>query len=187
MFDMGPYYLTALIAMLGPVRRVTGSARISFPERTIGSKPKKGTKIEVQTPTHLAGVLDFDSGPVATLVTSFDVWAAEVPRIEIYGSTGTMSLPDPNTFGGPVRVQEGRSGEWREMPLMYGHTANSRGIGVEDMAKAMRSGGQHRANGNLAYHVLDIMHAIHEASEQGRHIELSSTCERPEALPRETK
>ena len=81
MFDMGPYYLTALVTLLGPVRRATGSARISFPERTIGSEPKRGATIWVETPTHIAGVLDFESGPVATLVTSFDVWAAEVPRI----------------------------------------------------------------------------------------------------------
>src|SRR5262245_19741015 len=105
MFDMGPYYLTALISLLGTVRRVAGSARISFPERTIGSGAKKGNKIEVKTPTHIAGVLDFESGPIATLVTSFDVWSHNVPRLEIYGSEGTLSLPDPNTFGGPVRVR----------------------------------------------------------------------------------
>jgi predicted dehydrogenase len=184
MFDMGPYYLTALASLLGPVRRVTGSARISFAERIIGSAPKRGATIKVETPTHVAGVLDFASGPVATLVTSFDVWAAEVPRLEIYGSEGTLSLPDPNTFGGPVRLRRGGEERWEELPLTHGYAANSRGLGVADMAEAMRLGRAHRANGDLAYHVLDIMHAVHDASEQGRHIEMSSTCTRPDPLPR---
>jgi len=183
MFDVGPYYLTALINMLGPARRVTGSTRISFAERVIGSEPKRGTKIEVTTPTHIAGVLDFAGGPIATLVASFDVWASQVPRLEIYGSEGTLSLPDPNTFGGPVQVRMAGTDEWKEMPLLYGNTGNSRGIGVADMADAMRQGRQHRASGEMAYHVLDIMHAFHDASDQGRHIELTSTCERPEPLP----
>jgi predicted dehydrogenase len=183
MFDMGPYYLTALTTLLGPVRRVTGSAQISFAERTITSQPLHGTVIKVNTATHVAGVLDFASGPVATLVTSFDVWAAEVPRIEIYGALGSLSLPDPNTVGGPVRVRLAGEKEWREVPIAHGYTANSRGLGVADMAYALRIGRAHRANGTLAYHVLDLMHAFHDASREGRHIELASTCERPAALP----
>ncbi len=183
MFDMGPYYLTALIAMLGPARRVTGSARISFPERTITSQPKYGTKVKVETPTHVAGVLDFAKGPIATLVTSFDVWGGNLPRIEIYGTEGSMSLPDPNTFGGPVLIRRASEKEWHEMPLTHGYTVNSRGIGVADMAAAIRSGGQPRANGEMAYHVLDIMHAIHDASNEGRHIDLESTCQQPAPLP----
>lgn len=183
MFDMGPYYLTALISLLGPVRRATGSVQISFAERTITSQPLHGTKIAVNTPTHVAGVLDFAAGAVATLVTSFDVWAAEVPRIEIYGSLGTLSLPDPNTFGGPVRLRLATDKEWREQPIAHGYTANSRGLGLADMAYALRSGRPHRANGALAYHVLDLMHAFHDASRAGRHVELASSCERPAALP----
>jgi predicted dehydrogenase len=183
MFDMAPYYITTLLSLLGPVRRVTGSARISFPERTIGSEPKKGTKIKVDVPTHIAGVLDFASGPIATLVMSFDVWAANVPRIEIYGSEGTLSVPDPNTFDGPVRIRRAGDSEWRDVPLTHGNTENSRGIGVADMAEALRSGRPHRASGNLAYHVLEIMHAIHDASTKGQHINLASTCDRPEPLP----
>jgi predicted dehydrogenase len=183
MFDMGPYYLTALIAMLGPVRRVTGSAQISFPERTITSQPHHGEKIAVNTPTHIAGVLDFASGPVATLVTSFDVWHAQVPRIEIYGSLGSLSLPDPNTFGGPVRLRRAGDEKWREVPLTHGYAENCRGIGVADLAYALRDGRPHRASGDLAYHVLDLMHAFHDASREGRHIDITSACERPAALP----
>lgn len=183
MFDMGPYYLTALISLLGPVRRVTASARISSPERVIGSEPKRGSKITVNTPTHVAGVLDFEAGPVATVVTSFDVWAAEVPRIEIYGTEGSLSVPDPNTFGGPVRIRKAGAGEWTPVSLTHGYIENSRGIGVADLGYGLRFGRSHRANGELAYHVLDLMHAFHDASLENRHIAMSSSCSRPAALP----
>jgi predicted dehydrogenase len=183
MFDMAPYYLTALIAMLGPVRRVTASTGISFAERTITSKPKYGTVVKVETPTHIASVLDFASGPIGTLVTSFDVWHAEVPRIEIYGSEGSLSLPDPNMFHGPVRLRAAGDEEWRELPLTHGYTENSRGLGVLDLAAALRAGREPRASGAMAYHVLDMMHAAHEASERGVHVELASSCERPAPLP----
>ncbi|HUS16773.1 MAG TPA: Gfo/Idh/MocA family oxidoreductase, partial [Chloroflexia bacterium] len=183
LFDMGPYYLTALTTILGPVRRVTSSAQISFPERVIGSREKRGQTITVRTPTHVASVLDFAAGAVGTLVTSFDVWAHEVPRIEIYGSNGTLSLPDPNTFGGPVRVRTAQDTAWREVDLAFGYAGNSRGVGLADMAAGLRTGRAHRASGALAYHVLDIMHASLEASEQGRHIELTSGVPRPDAMP----
>ena len=183
MFDMGPYYLTALVALMGPMRRITGSTRVTFPERTITSQPKYGTQIKVDVPTHIAGVMDFANGAVGTIITSFDVWAAELPRIEIYGTEGSMSVPDPNGFGGPVRVRRAGGRDWVDMPLSHGYAENSRGIGVADMAYGIRSGRAHRANGDLAYHVLDIMHAFHDASDQGKHIELQSTCARPAPLP----
>ena len=183
MFDMGPYYLTALVALMGPVRRVTGSARITFPERLITSQPLYGTRIQVETPTHVAGVMDFASGAIGTILTSFDVWHAQLPRIEIYGSEGSLSVPDPNTFGGPVRVCRAGQGEFTEVPLTHGYITQNRGIGVADMAYALRSGRAHRANGDLAYHVLDLMHAFHDASREGRHIDVASTCQRPAPLP----
>jgi len=183
MFDMGPYYLTALVALMGPVRRATGSTRITFPQRLITSQPKYGTRVTVDVPTHVAGVLDFASGAVATVVTSFDVWAANLPRIEIYGSRGSLSVPDPNGFGGPVRVRRAGADDWSAVPHTHGYAENSRGIGVADMACALRSGRAHRANGELAYHVLDVMHALHDASDTGKHVELASTCERPAPLP----
>jgi len=183
MFDMGPYYLTALVNLIGPVRRVTGSARITFPERTITSQPKFGKKIQVETPTHVAGVMDFANGAVGTIITTFDVWAAQLPRIEIYGTEGSLSVPDPNGFGGPVAVRRAGASEWSQMPLTHGYTRQSRGIGVADMAYALRSGRPHRANGEMAYHVLDTMQAFLDASATSKHIELTSTCERPAPLP----
>lgn len=186
MFDMGPYYLTALVSLLGPVRRLTGSSRITFPERLITSKPLNGTVIKVNTPTHVAGVLDFASGPVATIITSFDIWHANLPYLEIYGSEGSLSLPDPNTFGGPVRVRLPKDKEWREVPLTHGYAENSRGRGFADMAQAIREAYPHRAAGEMAFHVLDVMQSFEEASDAGRHLDIQSTCERPAPLSPET-
>lgn len=183
MFDMGPYYLTALVSLFGPVKRVTGATRITFPERTITSAPKYGTKITVDVPTYVVGIMDFASGAIGTIITTFDVWASQLPRIEVYGTEGSMSVPDPNGFGGPVLVRRKDSSEWREVPLTHGYANNSRGIGVADMAYSLLSGRKHRANGDMAYHVLDLMHGFHDASDSGKHYELQSTCERPEPLP----
>ena len=183
MFDMGPYYLTALVNLVGPVRGVTGLTRITFPERTITSKQKYGTQIEVEVPTHVVGVLDFSNAAVGTIVTSFDVWGGELPYIEVYGTLGTLSVPDPNTFGGTVRIRQAGSRDWKDVPLAHGYTENSRGLGVADMAAALRSGRPHRANDKLTYHVLDIMHAIHDASREGRYVSLESTCEQPALFP----
>lgn len=179
MFDMGPYYLTALVALLGSIRRVTGSTRISFPERLITSQPLHGTKIKVNTPTHVAGVMDFTNGPVATIITSFDVWAANLPRLEIYGSEGSLSVPDPNGFGGPVRLRLADETEWRAVPLTHGFTDNQRGLGLADMARAIHEGRPHRANGILALHVLDVMQAFEDASQTNQHCEIRTHCERP--------
>lgn len=182
MFDMGPYYLTALVSLLGPAKRVTGSARITFPQRTITSQPKYGKVVDVEVPTHVAGVLDFESGAVATIITSFDIWSANLPCIEIYGSEGSLVVPDPNGFGGPVKFRMHGQNEWKEIPLVFGYDENSRGVGVADMAHAIVTGGKHRANGDVAYHVLDIMQGVHDAAKEGRHYELNSACERPAAF-----
>ncbi|ANE48614.1 oxidoreductase [Paenibacillus swuensis] len=184
MFDMGPYYLTAFVTLLGPIVRVTGSAKVTHEERTITSQPKYGEKIAVKTPTHIAGVLDFASGAVGTLITSFDTPAGcGLPSIEIYGTEGTLSVPDPNSFGGKVQLRRAGSSEWTEIPLTHGFTDNNRGIGVADLAYAIRSGRQHRANGEMAYHVLEAMHGFHDASTEGRHYVMESTCEKPQAIP----
>ncbi|HLH81161.1 MAG TPA: Gfo/Idh/MocA family oxidoreductase [Chthonomonas sp.] len=183
LLDMGPYYLTALVNMIGGIRRVAGAARITFPERTITSQKKYGTKIVVGTPTHIASTLDFHTGAIATLVTSFDVWAHHMPNIEVYGTEGSLLVPDPNGFGGRVLVKRHDEPEWREVPLVYGYTGNARGLGVADMAAAIRSGRAHRASGDLAFHVLDVMLGILESSEQNRHYFPETTVDRPKALP----
>ena len=185
MFDMGPYYLTSLVTLLGPVKRVSGAARISFPDRTITSEPKKGTRIAVEIPTHLAGVLEFASGPVVTIVTSFDVWFHRMPNIELYGSAGSLSIPDPNGFGGTIRIRraEGEAKDWTDVPLTHGNAGGIRGFGPADMARAISAGRPHRASGEPGMHVLEIMVGLHKASRSGRYYEIQNTVERPAPLP----
>lgn len=183
MLDMGPYYLTALVALMGPVARVCGSASISFPTRTITSQPKYGTVITVETPTHIQAVLEFACGACATLITSFDVWGAQLPRIEIYGTLGTLSVPDPNTFGGPVKLYVPGKHDWSDVPLSHGFAENYRGLGVADLACAARDKRPARASGALALHVLEVMHAAINAGRLGKYIKIKSSCARPDALP----
>jgi predicted dehydrogenase len=183
LFDMGPYYLTALTALLGPVQAVQAAATISFPERTISSQPLAGQTISVRTPTHHSLSLEFAAGALGTMITSFDVVQHGLPNIEIYGEEGSLRVPDPNTFGGPVLLATRANKEWREVPLEFGYAENSRGIGLADMARAMQTGRDHRCNERLAFHVLEIMHTALDSAEAGRKIEVPSTMTRPEPLP----
>ena len=139
--------------------------------------------IDVEVPTHVASVVDFEAGPIATLVTSFDVQASRHRNIEIYGTEGTLSVPDPNTFGGPVQIRRSFRDEWHDVPLSHANAEQNRGIGLGDMIWAMQSGRPHRASGELALHVLDLMESAIRASDAGVHVELVTTCERPAALP----
>jgi predicted dehydrogenase len=178
---MVPYYLTCLVALLGPIQRVTGSYTKATAERTITSEPRQGEIITVEVPTHVTGILEFADGAVAIVITSLDVWASELPRIEIYGTEGTLSVPNPNNFGGPVRLKQGRTDQWANVPLT--HPEGGRGLGVADMAQAIVRDRKSRADAELANHVLDITQAIHESSDQGSHIALTTTCRRPESVP----
>ncbi|GAB4461308.1 MAG: Gfo/Idh/MocA family oxidoreductase [Armatimonadaceae bacterium] len=183
MFDMGPYYLTALVNMLGSIRRVTGSTRITFPERTITSQPLHGTRITVDVPTHVAGLMDFSNGAIGTIITTFDVYGAPTfSPIVIYGTEGTLAVPDPNGFGGTVRYKGKRMKEFVEVPVLHGHTENSRGIGAADIAFAIRTDRPHRANGDLAFHVLEAMWGYHDSSDSGTHYTMQSTTDRPAPL-----
>lgn len=183
MLDMGPYYLTALINFLGPVASASGHADVTFPTRTITSEKKYGKIIEVEVPTHVSGLLRFAGGQSATIMTSFDIWNSKLPRIELYGTEGTMVVPDPNTFGGPILINRMGQADWSPMPLSHTHADNSRGIGVADMARGIIKGTPHRADMTLAYHVLDVMHAIHDSARGEKAVKLASSCTRPEALP----
>lgn len=182
MFDMGPYYLTDLIFLLGHVAQVSGMATIGRPQRTITSQPLNGTLIDVEIPTHVAGLLHFANGAIGTMITSFDVAGTQLPKIEIHGTKGSLSVPDPNRFGGDLLLKLPGQ-EWEAVPLSHAYQTNCRGLGLADMASALRYGRPHRANGRLAYHVLDLMHAFHESADSGRHIKIESRCERPQPLP----
>ncbi|MCJ1907485.1 Gfo/Idh/MocA family protein [Planococcus ruber] len=184
LFDMGPYYLTALIALLGPIKRIAGSARISYPERTVTSEPNAGQKITVSTETHIAGTIDFASGAIGTLISSFDAFGgSSLPPIEIYGSEGTLLVPDPNTFGGPVRIRKKGEENFTDIPLVSDLQENERGLGVADMADAILNGQKHRASGKLSMHVLEAMHGFLISSQKGVYYEMESSCEKPDAAP----
>lgn len=175
MLDMGPYYLTALVHLLGPIARISGSAGIQTPERKVKSGPNMGKVIPVSVPTHYSGTLDFSNGAIGTLVTSFDIsGGSTLPWIEIYGTKGTLVVPDPNMFDGDVKVRLYGSDEWNIIPHAFEGETNERGRGIEDMAIAISEGRDHRASGLIAYHVLEAMHAFERSSREGRHIELSS-------------
>ena len=182
MFDMGPYYLTALVSLLGPIKRVSGTTKKSFDTRTITSEPLNGKVINVDIPTHIAGVMDFASGAIGTIITSFDVYSHTLPCIEIYGSEGTLRVPDPNCFGGPVFVSRFMENTWTEIPMEKNYSENSRGLGITDMALAITENRPHRANSELAYHILDVMHGFHDASAAGKYYEVNSSCARPALL-----
>jgi predicted dehydrogenase len=132
-------------------------------------------------PTHITGTLQFESGALATIIQTWDVQGSELPLMEIYGTRGTLSVPNPSDFGGTVRLLETGAKAWRESPLT--HQVGGRSLGLADMAYAICSGRPHRASGELAAHVLDIMHAFEHSSSAGRTIELTTTCERPAPLP----
>ena len=181
-FDMGPYYLTALVQLLGPVRRVSAMSAVTFETRTIGSEPRRGERIRVEVPTHVSGTLEFVGGAVVTLVMSFDVQAHTNHPIELHGERGSLQVPDPNGFGGPVRVRLAGADTWAERPLVNGYTDNVRGVGAADLAQAVLTGRPERAHSSLAYHVLDVMQALHEAAETGQCQDVESRCRRPEPL-----
>ena len=183
LFDMGPYYLTALVQLLGPARRISAMGGKARAQREITSEPLAGGMIDVEVPTHVSSAIEFASGPIATLVTSFDVQASRYRCIEVYGSDATLSIPDPNTFGGPVSIRRQGEDEWTEVDLLDAHLPQFRGIGFADMLWAQRTGRAHRASAELALHVLELMSAAIVSSETRRAIDLETTCERAAPLP----
>jgi predicted dehydrogenase len=182
LLDMGPYYLTSLVHLLGPVRRVVGASSRPRATRTIGSGPRAGSTFDVEIDTHITGILEHEGGALTTLVMSFDTWAAELPRIEVYGSTGSLSLPDPNYFDGDVRLFTKEAPEWAVLPASAGYVGAGRGYGVADLAVGLETGGPHRAAADVALHVLDVMESVQAAADGGASVTVTTTCQRPEPL-----
>lgn len=176
MMDMGPYYLSALVELLGPASRVSASAGIQIPERTVTSGPLQGNSINVQTPTHLAGTIDFENGAIVSMITSFDIMGgSQLPWIEIYGTHGTLSLSDPNFFNGEVKLRKHGSDDWVLLEPAFECGKNERGLGIEDMIQSIHEQRDHRVSSRLAYHVLEIMQSFQQSSLEGRHIVMQST------------
>jgi predicted dehydrogenase len=192
--DLGPYYVTALVALLGPVARVTGVAHRPATMRIVPAGPRRGDQIPVRVPTHVTGALEFAGGAVATVLMSWDIWATRLPYLEVYGTAGSLSVPNPDEFGGLPLLRRAGDEElrqpppppgtvtWTAVPLAYdGHVG--RGIGVADIAHALESGRPHRASGELAYHVLEVLTSLERSHREGVAVEIASRCARPVPLP----
>jgi len=181
LLDMGPYYLSALVHLLGGIRSVTGAASRLRGERVIGSGARAGERIPVEVDSHVAGVLEHVSGVLTTITTSFDGVRTKAAPIEVHGETGTLAVPDPNYFDGEVRVFALGGSEWRVLEPSAGYAAGGRGIGLLDQIAA--NGRAPRAGGELALHVLEAMTALLRSAAEGRRIELTTAAGRPTPVP----
>ena len=193
MLDVGPYYVTNLIQLIGPVKKVMALSSTPSPFRTIGSKPRAGEKIKVETPTTIQSLLEFESGAIITMGASWDVWHHGHNNMELYGEDGTLYVPDPNFFGGELQMSKG-SKLLKKMPKFahplgipnqkhgQGMMANYRTAGLADMASAIQNDRPHRCSLEMSLHAVDVMTSILKAGETGRAIKPSTTCERPAAL-----
>jgi predicted dehydrogenase len=186
--DIGPYYVTALVVCLGPVARVGGFSRVGPPTRTVTAPDRRVETITVEIPTHSSASLEFVSGVLATVMFSFDVWDHHLPYIEIYGATGTLSMPDPCRYDGPVQVRGHYDSSWSTIAprLRPSAPADStdqylRGVGVADLVGAI-GGASHRASDELARHVLEVLEAVQTASETGTVVPIHSRIERPSVV-----
>ncbi|WP_309095710.1 Gfo/Idh/MocA family oxidoreductase [Streptomyces sp.] len=179
LLDMGPYYLSALVHLLGPVRAVTGAAGRLRAERVIGSGPRAGERIPVEVDSHVSGVLEHVDGTLTTLTTSFDGVATTAAPIEVHGERGSLSVPDPNRFDGEVRLHALGDTQWRALPVSAGYADGARGVGLLDF---LASGGR-RANGEVALHVLETMTALLRSAAEGRRVELTTSTAVPAPVP----
>ncbi len=182
LFDMGPYYLTALTNLLGPARSISAAARIGIEDRVIHATGRVGEVVKATVPTHVSSIIEHASGPISTLVTSFDVKATRFRNIEIYGTEATLAVPDPNTFEGPVLLRGLLGSDWRELDLPTPNVPMQRGIGLADLLSSVRAGRPHRASGEMALHVLELMTGSLRSALEGRRLDLVTTFDRPEPM-----
>jgi predicted dehydrogenase len=179
LFDMGPYYITSLVTLLGPAVRVSGLATRSTRERVVATGASSGAVIPVAVDTHVSAIVEHASGLASTVTMSFEVWATRSAQFEIFGTSGTIAVPDPNRFSDTVAVWTDAEEGWREREPSAGYLDAGRGIGLADLAGAVRTGEPHRASGQLAFHVLEIMDAILRSGAEKRTVDIESTVERP--------
>lgn len=181
LLDMGPYYVTALVTLLGPVVSVMGAASHTRSERTIGSGPRQGEKVPVDIDSHVTGVLVHASGALSTLFMSFDAVKSKSSNIEIHGQLGSLVVPDPNHFDGDVQLFPLGAEAWETLPASAGYVDSGRGFGIADLASTP-PGAEPRAGGTLAYHVLDVMESVLESARSGAAVTIHSTAARPDAV-----
>jgi predicted dehydrogenase len=172
-FDLGPYYISAMVHLLGRIRTVAALQRTGVPTRTVTAPDRVVDTVDVQVATHAVTILEFVSGAIGTLTMSFDAWERTMPFIEIYGSDGTLSLPMPHERDGTVSIKAHDDEPWSELELLDGEPY-VRGIGVVEMTRALRAGRPAQASGALAYHVLDVLCAVHTSSTERRFVSCSA-------------
>ena len=195
--DMGPYYLTALINLLGPAKYVTSICNHNTKKRIIGIGPKKGKKIKVECPTTYFSTIRFQNGTIIRLTLSFDVISHLRNHIELYGEKGSMIVPDPNMFGGSVLLSTKLGSKWKNYKtnkMVLGKinirtqssranesptNANYRGVGLAEMIYSIQNRKKHRCNGNLSLHVLNIIDGIHKSARTRKKFHFKTTCEKP--------
>lgn len=182
MMDMGPYYVTALVSLLGRVDRLTAAGKKTFKKRLITSQPHAGKTVDVAVDTYVLGMMQFESGALASIFTTFDVYYPGQARLEIYGSEGTMILPDPNTFGGPIRIFRPESGMSEELPILFDYAKNSRGLGLADMAAAISTGREARAGEQQIMHVLDVLTGFERSAKSGQWLDMETPYTRHEPM-----
>ena len=201
MLDLGPYYLSAMVFFLGPISRVAGMSNRAFDHRMIENGPRNGELMTVEVDTHVQGMLEFEGGAIGSITMSFDVWDSEMPRFEIYGTHGTICIPDPdpvfgaNRFEGEVWWRTRDTSRWSHQPRpsgrdqwqiaenAHGINEDSRGMGLIEMADAISHGRTPRCSGALAYHVLEVMTGILESPAKGAFVDIDSRPKRPDILP----
>lgn len=200
LLDLGPYYLAAMVFCLGPITRVAGLGRKREASRMIENGPRYGEMMSVEIDTHSLSLIEFESGVTGHMMLSFDVWESETPRLEIYGTLGTLCIPDPdpgdgaNIFQGPVWVRTRDTARWTMRPRpkapadwqiaenTHGLNFDARGVGLVDLAWAVREGREPRASGALALHLCEVMEGMIQSPGLGRFIDVTSTCARPPML-----
>lgn len=185
LLDMGPYYVTAMVTLFGPVASVSAEGGRGWPERVVETGPRAGERVAVAVDTHVTLLLRFHSGVVATLLTTFDVGVSDLPRFEVFGERGSLSLPDPNTFAGPVRVRHAMDEPWHTVAPVPGFAVNARGLGALDLLLAHRDARPARASGALASHVLDVLDGGLASIRDGRRVNIDSVVTRPDLLTRD--
>ena len=188
LLDMGVYYLTAMVTLLGPVAEVSAmSSRLRTERRVPENGPRAGEILPVEVDTYVAATLRHDSGVISTLIVSFDTIASQLPRIEVYGSAASLDVPDPNQFTNPVGISRARTDPFTYVSDLGGYLDAGRGYGLSDLARAIGEGTPHRQSAELGFHVHEVMERIAEASASGVSVPVVSRCERPAAVPQGAK
>ena len=176
LLDMGPYYITALINLLGEVKSVYGTCRTTFAERLITAKPHENEIIQVNVPTHYECLLTFASGATVSFLTSFDLYDVKQPNIQLYGTKGNLYVPDPNCFGSQkgMRFFNGETKAEEEIALEFDYSENSRCLGLADLAAAIENGRAPRTSYRQTYHVLEVMTGVMKSAESGMPYEMTT-------------